>query len=745
MRHGCGTPGPAPILCREWRRPPRILLVDDEESIQKLLTYPLEREGFRVVQARDGEEALERFSAEDVDLVVLDLDAPEAGRARGLPPPAGAEHGADHHAHRPRRRGGQGARARARRRRLHHEAVLDPRVPSRVRALLRRAQLAPAADARRASSRWTAARSTSGGARSRCAAGRYSSPTSSSSSCARSPPPGPGLHAADAARHALGRLGLPRPAHDRRPRPPPAREDRARPERARATSSPCAGSATASGTPMRADPSVPVLTTSSSASCSSSGRGRARRSCTSRRAPARVPARRRQDQRARARVMRRRRRSCEPRIRARTRPTYADAGRRLSPASLNARVVVVAAPRRATLAIWSPTRACPSQDVRADPVALRPLDATCRRPGRVEREGADVRRGGHAGRPGHRRAPLGPPRRRSRQRRARAAQPRSWPGSRSLARGRVVGVLAALGPHAPAPPARGRRGADRRRRLRGAGRSDRLATRSASSRTRSTRCACASPSSTTPAASSSPTRRTSCGRRCSRSGGFLELIDDEELDEETRREFLEETRAQVERLTRLATDLLDLSRLDAGQLASRQRRSTCADGRPHSRARSSAPSPRRAGTTSIERADAVAGPRRRAACAPDRAHPRRERASPHAGRDPCRASRSSPPRTGGPARRPRRRARESPTPSREHLFERFYRAEGGKASGSGLGLAIARELATQDGRRAAGRLRARRHRVHAGAARWHRSAFPRENEPVACLHAGNAVHLTATL
>ena len=31
-----------------------ILLVDDEESVQKLLTYPLERDGYRVVQARDG-------------------------------------------------------------------------------------------------------------------------------------------------------------------------------------------------------------------------------------------------------------------------------------------------------------------------------------------------------------------------------------------------------------------------------------------------------------------------------------------------------------------------------------------------------------------------------------------------------------------------------------------------------------------------------------------------------------------
>ena len=54
-----------------------ILLVDDEESIQKLLTYPLERDGFKVVHARDGEEALARFAEEDVDLVVLDLMLPK--------------------------------------------------------------------------------------------------------------------------------------------------------------------------------------------------------------------------------------------------------------------------------------------------------------------------------------------------------------------------------------------------------------------------------------------------------------------------------------------------------------------------------------------------------------------------------------------------------------------------------------------------------------------------------------------
>ena len=56
--------------------PSTILLVDDEDSIQKLLAYPLEREGFRVLQARDGEEAMAQFAAEDVDLVVLDIMLP---------------------------------------------------------------------------------------------------------------------------------------------------------------------------------------------------------------------------------------------------------------------------------------------------------------------------------------------------------------------------------------------------------------------------------------------------------------------------------------------------------------------------------------------------------------------------------------------------------------------------------------------------------------------------------------------
>ena len=48
--------------------------------------------------------------------------------------------------------------------------------------------------------------------------------------------------------------------------------------------------------------------------------------------------------------------------------------------------------------------------------------------------------------------------------------------------------------------------------------------------------------------------------------GFLELMADEDLDEETRAGFLTTTREQVDRLTRLAANLLDLSRIDAGRL-----------------------------------------------------------------------------------------------------------------------------------------------------------------------------------
>lgn len=53
-------------------------------------------------------------------------------------------------------------------------------------------------------------------------------------------------------------------------------------------------------------------------------------------------------------------------------------------------------------------------------------------------------------------------------------------------------------------------------------------------------------------------------------GGFLELMEDEDLDAQTRRQFIATVREQVERLGKLATDLLDLSRLEAGSLELRR-------------------------------------------------------------------------------------------------------------------------------------------------------------------------------
>jgi DNA-binding response OmpR family regulator len=55
---------------------PRILLVDDELSVQKLLAYPLRKEGYDVISALDGREALERLRDDNFDLVVLDVMLP---------------------------------------------------------------------------------------------------------------------------------------------------------------------------------------------------------------------------------------------------------------------------------------------------------------------------------------------------------------------------------------------------------------------------------------------------------------------------------------------------------------------------------------------------------------------------------------------------------------------------------------------------------------------------------------------
>src|SRR3954452_13458039 len=56
---------------------PRILLVDDEHAVQKLLAFPLRKDGYEVVAATTGDEALERFREGDFDLVVLDVMLPQ--------------------------------------------------------------------------------------------------------------------------------------------------------------------------------------------------------------------------------------------------------------------------------------------------------------------------------------------------------------------------------------------------------------------------------------------------------------------------------------------------------------------------------------------------------------------------------------------------------------------------------------------------------------------------------------------
>ena len=56
---------------------PRILLVDDEESVQTLLAFPLRKDGYEVITASTGREALERFGEGQFDLVVLDVMLPE--------------------------------------------------------------------------------------------------------------------------------------------------------------------------------------------------------------------------------------------------------------------------------------------------------------------------------------------------------------------------------------------------------------------------------------------------------------------------------------------------------------------------------------------------------------------------------------------------------------------------------------------------------------------------------------------
>jgi signal transduction histidine kinase len=170
-------------------------------------------------------------------------------------------------------------------------------------------------------------------------------------------------------------------------------------------------------------------------------------------------------------------------------------------------------------------------------------------------------------------------------------------------------------------------------------------------------------------------------------GGFLELLTDEELDEETRHEFLTTMREQVDRLAKLATELLDLSRADAGHLRV-EREPVELAGAAEAVVDEFAAVARGAGDAldlAVEDGGRVLGDEQRVL---QIGRALVENALVH-----------TPPGThvrvlvrgasltvedDGPGIPPEHTAR---------IFERFYRAEGRVASGSGLGLAIARELA----------------------------------------------------
>ncbi len=174
-------------------------------------------------------------------------------------------------------------------------------------------------------------------------------------------------------------------------------------------------------------------------------------------------------------------------------------------------------------------------------------------------------------------------------------------------------------------------------------------------------------------------------------GGFLELLADEDLDEETRAGFLETMQGQVERLARLSTDLLDLSRVDAGQLDVRQ-----APVDLSAVARSLASDLEHLASSTGHRLEVRAGADTWAAgdearvLQIGRALVANALLHTPAGTDVTVATRRRGDRAelvvedNGPG---------IPADQRDAVFERFYRIEGGRASGSGLGLAIARELA----------------------------------------------------
>jgi two-component system, OmpR family, sensor kinase len=178
--------------------------------------------------------------------------------------------------------------------------------------------------------------------------------------------------------------------------------------------------------------------------------------------------------------------------------------------------------------------------------------------------------------------------------------------------------------------------------------------------------------------------------------GFVELLQDEDLDEETRREFLETMSEQVARLQKLSVDLLDLSRLDAGSLdlhaeevdLSELARSIVNEFTPAIADHA----------TALDLRLPEQGPE--AVCDPERVAQIMRilldnalRHTPAGTQVTVRADRSN----GAAGFTVADAGPGLPDGSRTKVFERFY--TGDAARGAGLGLAIARELAERmDGR-----------------------------------------------
>ena len=174
-------------------------------------------------------------------------------------------------------------------------------------------------------------------------------------------------------------------------------------------------------------------------------------------------------------------------------------------------------------------------------------------------------------------------------------------------------------------------------------------------------------------------------------GGFLELLQDEDLDVETRREFLATMSEQVERLSKLATDLLDLSRLDSGPVRLEQEAVRLADTARALCDEFTAVAQR------LEHPLSVVVDGEGAGLAD------RERVLQIGRALVDNALLHTPP--GTPVRIVARASTLAveddgpgiPAEHQEQVFARFTRLEGSRASGTGLGLAIARELAMRMG------------------------------------------------